>query len=199
MTATREDEFATRQTARLRLRVPTEADVPALVPRLDDMRVSDNLYSVPHPYTEDDARRYLDYVAAQRAAQTAYSFLAFAAEDGSGERLVGGCEVREINAIHRHAVLGVWVAVDDWGRGYATEMLGEMLAIAFAGLRLNRVQAYVRHDNLGSRRVMEKLCLSLEGIQREYLFLRGRFYDVGAWAILARDYETQPPTNSETR
>ena len=45
---------------------------------------------------------------------------------------------------------------DYWGRGYASEMAAAALEVAFNDLAMPSVVAFTLHDNIGSRRVMEK-------------------------------------------
>jgi RimJ/RimL family protein N-acetyltransferase len=54
-----------------------------------------------------------------------------------------------------------------WGRGYATEMTGAVLAIGFEALHLKRIYAATTADNLPSRRVMEKCGMTF---LRDYLY-----------------------------
>jgi RimJ/RimL family protein N-acetyltransferase len=60
------------------------------------------------------------------------------------------------------ALLGWNVAPQWWGRGFATQVAGTLLDIAFGDLGLHRVTAGCFADNTGSWRVMEKV-----GMRRE--------------------------------
>ena len=53
--------------------------------------------------------------------------------------------------------VGWRLAVDCWGRGYATEGARVALAFGFAWLRLDEIVSYTVPQNHRSRRVMEKL------------------------------------------
>jgi RimJ/RimL family protein N-acetyltransferase len=53
--------------------------------------------------------------------------------------------------------LAYWTHPDHWGRGYATEAAGRAMAFAFQELGAARVWAGVTPQNVGSRRVLEKL------------------------------------------
>ncbi len=52
--------------------------------------------------------------------------------------------------------VGYWFSPACWGRGYATELTAASLAFARDRVGLPEVQAFVRPDHHGSRRVLEK-------------------------------------------
>src|ERR1700683_4676173 len=80
------------ETERLLLRPPEIADIPALVPLIDDFDVAKNLSRVPHPYSEADARAYLEHVAETRAAGTDFGFAIVLKANGA---YMGNCGVHK--------------------------------------------------------------------------------------------------------
>lgn len=75
------------------------------------------------------------------------------------------------------------------GRGFGTELAGELLAIAFDGLRVRRVVAYCFADNPASWKLMEKIGMRREGHYRaESLHRSGRWVDGLAYAMLADEW-----------
>jgi [ribosomal protein S5]-alanine N-acetyltransferase len=77
--------------------------------------------------------------------------------------LVGDCgliptEVEGANEIE----LGWIVARAHWGRGLATEAATAWRDLAFGGLGLHRIVSMVSEQNLASRRVAEKLGMTIE-------------------------------------
>lgn len=72
------------------------------------------------------------------------------------------------------------------GRGYGTEYAAALMAIAFDGLGVRRVEANCFADNLASRRLMEKFGMRLEGHFREdSLHRSGRWLDGMSFALMA--------------
>ena len=90
-------------TARLRLRPVTPADAPAIVEGVGDWDVAKWLAVVPHPYTADDAREFIEDIAPRAEGL-------WVIDDGA---LAGIISVE--------GEIGYWLARDRWGRGYATE------------------------------------------------------------------------------
>jgi RimJ/RimL family protein N-acetyltransferase len=57
-------------------------------------------------------------------------------------RLIGTIGLRDIDPEHSQAEMGLWIGVEWWGCGYATEAAGAVVRFAFNGLNLNRVYAH---------------------------------------------------------
>jgi ribosomal-protein-alanine N-acetyltransferase len=58
--------------------------------------------------------------------------------------------------------LGYWIAVERWGRGFASEAIKLSAWLAFGPLRAHLLCASVFHGNQASRRVLEKNGFSLD-------------------------------------
>ena len=89
---------------------------------------------------------------------------------------------------HRQAEIGWAVAEDAKGRGYATEIAGALLAVAFGKLRLHRVFALCSVGNVASRRVMEKVGMREEGLLRDHFRARDRWWSSHLYGVLQTDY-----------
>ena len=79
------------------------------------------------------------------------------------------------------------LAPDYWGNGYATEVARGLLNFGFEDLYLHRIEAGVHIDNERSIKVLEKIGMTREGIHREILPIRGKWYDNYHYAILETD------------
>ncbi|KAL4272839.1 hypothetical protein GQ457_13G025500 [Hibiscus cannabinus] len=53
---------------------------------------------------------------------------------------------------------------------------------------LERLEALVDVENLGSQRVLEKAGFQREGVLRKYIFLKGRSRDVVMFSLLSTDH-----------
>ena len=56
-----------------------------------------------------------------------------------------------------NAELGYWIAEEFWGNNYACEASEKLLIHGFKDLKLNKIFASFRKNNLQSKRVLEKL------------------------------------------
>jgi len=141
----REQSIPVLATARLVLRAPCREDVKAIVALANDLRVSENLSRMPHPYGAADAEQFLAAVN-KRDGEICFAIT-------RDERLIGMCGLDPRDEAHE---LGYWLGVDYWGRGYATEAARAAIDYAFGELGLAALQSGARVSNPASRRVLEK-------------------------------------------
>ena len=90
-------------------------------------------------------------------------------------------------------VLGYCLARKYWGMGVVTIAVEKMVAMAFQGLDIARVEALVDHSNGASRRVLEKAGFKLEGTMYKYLLVKGTLVDCFLFATYAPE---SSPTSS---
>ena len=76
-----------------------------------------------------------------------------------------------------------------WKQGYASEATQSIVNYGFSELRLHRIFATCRPENVGSWKILEKLGMQREGLLRENVWIRGSWYNSYLYAIL--DYEWQ--------
>ncbi|HEY4762458.1 MAG TPA: GNAT family protein [Candidatus Sulfotelmatobacter sp.] len=171
----------TLETARLKLRPYSEADIAELVPLIGAREVAATTLRIAHPYTEQDAR----------------AFLALAQEPGkiwlattlrSDGRQIGGVGLR-VEDPHQHAELGYWLGVPYWRQGYATEAAWEMLRYGFVDLGLHRIFASHFRHNPASGRILVKLGMRYEGCQREHLRKGDQFVDSELYGVLRQEWK----------
>lgn len=131
------------KTARLTLRAPRADDAKAIKTLINDRRVSENMATIPHPYTLKDARSFIANAAGK-------PLFVITRADG---RLIGG---GGIGLRPRGHEIGYWIGVPYWGNGYATEAARALVDHAFRDLDLTELLAGARVTNPASRRVLEK-------------------------------------------
>lgn len=87
-----------------------------------------------------------------------------------------------------HCEIGYWVRKSAQGRGFATEATNALLRYGFGALGMHRVGISHAGGNQKSKRVIEKLGFSLEGIQRRAVILpSGQVADRHLYARLDLD------------
>jgi ribosomal-protein-alanine N-acetyltransferase len=85
-------------------------------------------------------------------------------EDGS---FVGHCGLMRL-AGSEEVELAYALAKPYWGKGLATEAARATLRFGFEVVQLPEILALAVPDNIGSRRVMEKLGMQFDGLQSRY-------------------------------
>ena len=162
------------------LRPLVDEDIPAIVAACQDPGIP-RWTSVPSPYTEEDARRYL------AGAPSVYSFAVVDRDTGA---LLGSVGFQLLN--HSRATFGYWVAREARGRGVATRALRLLSRWALGEHGLARVQLIVEPENVASIRVAENAGFQREALLRSYIELHGRRRDVYLYALLAEDVAAEP-------
>ncbi|HEY4303797.1 MAG TPA: GNAT family N-acetyltransferase [Gemmatimonadaceae bacterium] len=153
-------------------------DAPSIARNGNNRAVWRNLRDrFPHPYTEDDAIGYIQFILAKNP----YHSLAIEV-DGQA---VGGLSLRVGQDIERlSAELGYWIGEDYWGRGIMTDAVDLLTDYAFGALSLERVFAVPFANNLPSCRVLEKVGFVREGLMRRSAIKDGQILDQVMYAKL---------------
>jgi RimJ/RimL family protein N-acetyltransferase len=174
----------TLMTERLTLRtfIPDDAfDIE----RLAGMReIADTTLTIPHPYPHGAAAAWiLTHTPAWEAGSTA----TFAIVETKSGRLVGVTSLM-INREHRRGELGYWIALDRWNQGYATESNQRLVDFGFEVLGLHRIEARHFVRNLASGRVMQKLGMQHEGVERDWAAKGDHYESLAVYSILEEEW-----------
>ena len=173
------------ETKRLILRPLTPQDAPTVQQMAGRREIADTTISIPHPYSEQQARYWIAEAADLFAKGKA---VVFGMQIKSEGKLVGAVGLRDIDAEHSLAEMGFWVAVEGWGQGYATEAARAVVAFGFEQLGLNRIYAHHMVRNPASGRVLAKLGMKQEGLLRQRARKWGVFEDVVLKAVLRAEW-----------
>ena len=147
------------------LRPWIEDDVPALVVACNDEDIAYWIPPIPHPYTEDDARAFIEgrSLAAPEYSVPEHSFAITV--DGPVVGAIG----MKVNSMDYRGHIGYWVAASARGRGVCTRALRRLSRWALDELELQRLELITDPDNQASQRVAEKVGFQREGVLRAHL------------------------------
>ncbi len=153
------DDGFTLTTERLALRWPRLADAAAIERLAGSKIVAETTALIPHPYPEGAAGQF---IFASRLANARGDGLTLAITEKKRPRdLIGVVALQPPGFSGRndcqHPFIGYWLGVAFWGRGYATEAVGALLALGFRETDAELVSAEVLSRNVASLRVLEKL------------------------------------------
>ena len=167
---------------RLVLRGFTMADAGDVQRMAGDPRIAATTTHIPHPYPDGAAEAWIathgtEWAMGRRAV--------FAITSRESDRLVGAVGLT-INKSQGRGELGYWIAVECWGRGYATEAATRVMELGFQELGLRRIQARHFDVNLASGRVMEKLGMRREATLRRHVRKGEEVHDVVMCAAVRR-------------
>ncbi len=170
-------------TARLSLRQLSLDDAPAIHAYASDPDVARFTLWPAHP-DEDFTRKFL-------ANLTHPTVLSWAIVWRESAEVVGMVFFHSLHRRHGRAELAFNLARRFWKRGIATEAATAVLDFAFRLVELNRVEATCMSDNLGSRRVLEKLGMTHEGVMRQSHRRHDGFHDMDLFSLLRDEHRTR--------
>ncbi|MEM1057251.1 MAG: GNAT family N-acetyltransferase [Bacteroidota bacterium] len=183
------DPFAsglpTLDAERLRLRRPTEADLPAFL-QVFGSREDLQFWSHGPLADEAAAREYLDSIQEGVRDRTLFQW---AIADAETDRMMGTCTLTSWDKDNRHAGIGFILAREFWGRGLATEAVRRVLRFGFEEMDLHRVEADVHPGNAASLALLEKVGFQREGYFRERWFTFEVWEDSVILGLLRSDFD----------
>lgn len=147
----------------LRLRPWRESDVPRIVEACSDEQTQQWLGRMPYPYTETDARAWLEQQQEARAQGRALHWAVVQASDDD-RALVSISAFDLVPEVELE--IGYWAHPDARGQGVTTRAMGLVVRHAFEELGVRRVTAGAAVDNTASRRVIEANGLRPWGTER---------------------------------
>lgn len=105
------------------------------------------------------------------------------------DELLGEVVLNEIDLVNRSANIRIGMQGSQHrGKGYGSEAMLHMLRYGFDTLKLHRIHLGVYAFNPRAIHVYEKLGFQREGIERDALYLDGKFHDMITMAMLEDEF-----------
>ena len=143
-------------------------DAAAVARACDDPDTARFIPNMPSPYTEADARTYLEHCDHRWETDGGGPLAIVAADNG---RLLGAIDVR----VAEIGTIGYWVDARERGRDVATRALRLLSRWAVIEGGVERLELTTHPENLASQRVAEKAGFVREGVLRSHMrFAEGR-------------------------
>ncbi|HEK20571.1 GNAT family N-acetyltransferase [Mucilaginibacter sp.] len=152
-------------------------DAESLQKHANNFNVSTNLLNrFPYPYLLDDARYFIEYIAApQPNINFAIEVNGFA---------VGGIALQMRDDVYsKSPLIGYWLSQDYWGRGIAPKAIKLVTGHAFENLEAICVMAFVFGKNTRSMKALEKAGYTKRGILTASVIKNGEVMDEHIYAI----------------
>ena len=169
-------------TPRLRLRQFRTEDAEAMHACFADpeaMRFWNHPAHTKRIETERAVSRFID------CTPSYYRFWAVA--DATTDRCLGLVNYHDGHIRSRRAAIGYIIDPARQRQGIATEALAAMLDFCFDELGLHRIQAFIDPANAASRRLVEKLGFTCEGVLRDNLRVNDIWRNDMLYALLATE------------
>ncbi len=138
---------------------------------------------IPQPYTDADARRFVEVRRREWGADDERSF---AIVDPATDHLLGA--IARHGPVGHRATFGYWLAPEARGRGVATRALRLVVDWTLATTGAIRLDLWTDLENEASGRVAERAGFEREGIRRAWdLDREGRALDVVFYVLVRRE------------
>jgi RimJ/RimL family protein N-acetyltransferase len=152
------------------------SDASSLVQHGNNINIARQLRDrFPHPYTRQDAQRFLKFTSATPEPTN----LAIEV-DGDAVGAIG--YVRHTDVERFSAEIGYWLGETYWSRGIVTEALVLVTEYVFDRRNILRLFALPFADNAGSMRVLEKAGYVREAVLRSSSVKYGKARDQALYA-----------------
>lgn len=177
--------FPQLSTNRLTLRKVQAADLPFLIKYANNKTISNNLLNIPHPYKEEDAIFWMNFVLQGFKNKERYVFAIGLNETGEFIGAVG----LHLNGRHDGAEMGYWLGEPFWGKGLMTEAVKAVLQFGFDELALNKIYATHFSNNIASGKVMIANGMTKEGELKDHYKVDSVYESVIQYRLLKQEYE----------
>lgn len=145
------DNEVVLSTKRLTLRAPHGRDMDMLVTLANNPKVATNLGTMPHPYSAEDGRHWIEVLSRPVPRK-----MTFAITDRYTDVFLGGCGYRPCTNDEGQVDIGYWLGEPHWGQGLAAEAAQALIDHAFKFENVTAVWVSARATNHQSKRVIEK-------------------------------------------
>ncbi|MBR7112568.1 MAG: GNAT family N-acetyltransferase [Clostridia bacterium] len=179
------------ETERLFLRPMRVSDAPDMFEYASDPDVTRYLLWRPHADI-GHTRSYLEYLGGRYRLGMHYEWAVILKAES---RMIGTCGFASIDCPNNKAEIGYVLNPRYRGQELMPEAVKRVLAFGFDVLNLHRIEARYMIGNDASRRVMEKVGMTFEGVGRDALLVKGAYRDIGTCAILANEHRQQKLKN----
>ena len=159
----------------------SEKHIPSLLELLNNENVSDWLMNVPHPYTEKDAKEWIEITREMEDGKD-YGY----AIELDGVHIGGiGMNVKEraLPGLDDHkAEIGYWLGEPYWGKGYMSDAMKQLMKLAFEDLGLVRLYAHTHEGNTASEKLLLRHGFEHEGLLKKSFKKGDRVFNANLFA-----------------
>jgi [ribosomal protein S5]-alanine N-acetyltransferase len=179
------------------LRVPRLASPPlvlrpyafsdlSMVRQASADRLIPSISSVPHDYTDDKGRAYIERQHARATEGDGFSFVVAHEVDTDVGLGSIGLWLQEIES--GRASIGYWLVAGARGRGLAARALEAVVSFAFGELAVPRLHLFVEPWNVASARTAEAAGFTREATLRGWERIDGAQHDADCFALLYEEW-----------
>lgn len=102
--------------------------------------------------------------------------------------VIGGCGFSHWDKEHGRGEVGYAIARNYWNQGLTTEAMQAVIRFGFERANMNRIEARCIPSHTPSQRVMQKVGLKFESLQRSHSYFKGGYQDLTLFVMLRPEY-----------
>lgn len=170
-------------TPRLLLRDFTEEDLPALLRYQTDPRYSE--FHGPEESGPDLAHNLIRMFLAWAAERPRQNYQLAIAQRDRPEEAIGNCGVRLKGCESGRAELGLELAPEHWGHGFASEAARAILDFGFRDLGVQEIHGVTITENVRVQRLVERLGFTKVETRPGAAWMSDRGWSETVWGITA--------------
>ncbi len=168
------------------LRPIRKTDAERIFELINDRDVTRFLVSVEAPVTIQQENAFVRLAEKDWKKGNGFRFAICERESGM---LVGCSELAGFSKRDQCAKIGIWLGKKYWGKGFGLDSVFLLFQFGFEEMNLNRIEYGYLTVNTRSMNVAKKMRTKREGIQRHFVFKRGRFFDHAITSLLASEWK----------
>lgn len=168
----------------VRIRAMEKTDLDNVMQWINNPEITQYLLAFTLPLSRAAEEKWLE-----SATHHTESDKLFALETLSGEYL-GGCGLHRIDAVNRHAELGIVIGKSSHlGKGYGADAMNVLLRLGFHAINLNKIYLRVFSGNTRAIRCYEKCGFREVGRLRQHRFAVGEWHDEVIMEVMRAEWE----------
>lgn len=166
----------------IKLKSVSTEDLPVLFEWINDRELA--LFSAPYkPVSFKEHAEWFDDL------QTCNDKVIFGIYRKESNKIIGTCQLMNINNIHRTAELKIRIGDREYrGKGFGKDAVYLLLKFAFMDLNLNRICLHTFSNNNRAIRLYKKIGFVQEGVLRQSAYIDGSYLDIVAMGILKTEF-----------
>lgn len=166
------------------LRLAGERDIPEILIAHQDDTLMYSRLGMDRPPSGAELGRHFERVEAERRAGTRADLTIVLPDSDTA---IGGIDAHKVDWINARAELGLWLAPQVRGRGYAPRALSLAARWLFGTCGLQRLQLLTEPGNRAMVASAESAGFHREGVLRGYALERGNRVDLAIMSLLPSD------------
>ena len=168
------------------LRFAKASDLDAYFEFLQDPEMN-RLTGAQRTFTREEIAAWLDKIGVPSEERADFMILT-----KDTNELIGEVVINEVDPVNRRANIRIGIqGTQHRGKGHGTEALVHMLRYGFEHMKLHRIDLGVYVFNPRAIHVYEKIGFVREGIERDAIFLDGKFHDMIVMSMLEDEYRAK--------